>query len=153
MEDFPWSTTTSSPSTSGHTLCLSIHSASLTIKVEKKKPVPMALGTYCEPTPLYRIIWLKISTSLCHAIVPQGKHTFRSTCCEFLPPVEQTRCMVIYHINCIPTEDTYCIFSFLRYPEQTRNGSKEQTLTQPRTHLTQCSQLYPGPKSVSNFLR
>lgn len=70
----------------------------------------------CVPTLSYRIIWLKMSTSLCHVAVPQGKRTFRSTCCEFLPPVEQTRCMVIYHINCIPTEGTYCHLLILGVP-------------------------------------
>lgn len=115
MEDFPRSTSTSSPSTSGHTLGLSTHFASLTIKAEKKN-VSMALGTYCVPALSYRIIWLKMSTSPCHVAVPQGKRTFRSTCCEFLPPVEQTRCMVIYHLNCIPTEGTYCHLLILAVP-------------------------------------
>lgn len=104
---------TSSPSTSGHTLRLSTHSASLTIKAEKN--VSMALGTYCVPTLSYRIIWLNMSTSPCHA-VPQGKRTFRSTRCEFLPPVEQTRHIVIYHINCIPTEGTYCHLLIVAVP-------------------------------------
>lgn len=111
-----------------HAFGLSTHSASLTIKAGCVwGAISMVLGTYCVPTLLYRIIWLKTSTSLCYAAVSQGKHRFRSTCCELLPPVEQRRCVVIYHVSVyIPTEGTYYIFTFLQYPEQTWNRQQEE---------------------------
>lgn len=108
-------------------LHLSIHSASLTIKAENAS---MALGTYCVPTLPYSAIRLEtfhILLSFLKAGVRSEVHA------EFFPPVEQTSYAVMYHLNCIPTEGTYCTFSPLQHSEQTCSGQqmverKEQTL-------------------------